>query len=49
MRARVWLFIVVVVVLLSPIAWYLGSPLFTNRVVDERFPATTGPAEQVSP
>lgn len=36
--------IVVVVIVGAPIAWYLGSPLFINRVVDEPFPGTTGAA-----
>lgn len=27
----------------APIAWYLGSPLFINKVVDEPFPSATAP------
>ncbi|HLW46310.1 MAG TPA: hypothetical protein VKW09_00900 [bacterium] len=52
MRVRLWLMIAVVAALLTPVAWYLGSPLFINRVVDEPFPSTAAPAaapaEQVS-
>lgn len=36
-----WIVIAVLVVAGAPIAWYLGSPLFINRVVDEPFPITT--------
>ena len=36
-RLRLALFIIVAAVVL-PVAWYLGSPLFLNRRVDEGFP-----------
>jgi electron transfer DM13 len=36
-----WLVIVAVLVG-APIVWYLGSPLFINRTVDEPFPQSTG-------
>jgi hypothetical protein len=49
MRKRVWWIVVILAVLLSPIAWYLGSPLFINRTVDEPFPATSVPAQHPSP
>jgi hypothetical protein len=39
-RAR-WL-IVAAVVAGAPVAWYLGSPLFINKTVDEPFPTNTG-------
>jgi hypothetical protein len=31
--------IVVLLALLAPVGWYLGSPLFINQVVDDPFPA----------
>jgi hypothetical protein len=34
--------IIALVVAGAPVAWYLGSPLFINRVVDEPFPTSTG-------
>ena len=37
---RTWMVIGVLVIAGAPIAWYLGSPLFINRVVDEPFPIT---------
>jgi hypothetical protein len=53
MRARIWLFAMIVAVLLSSVAWYLGSPLFASHLVDKPFPgpaapATSEPAEQIS-
>jgi hypothetical protein len=36
-------------VLLAPVAWYLGSPLFINKTVDEPFPTTSAPAQRSSP
>lgn len=38
----------VAVLVVAPVAWYLGSPLFINHVVDEAFPAPT-PASGVVP
>jgi len=37
---RTWLIIGALVIVGAPIAWYLGSPLFINRIVDEPFPIT---------
>lgn len=38
MRKRIWWVVAVLAVLLAPIVWYLGSPLFINKTVDEPFP-----------
>jgi hypothetical protein len=38
-----WVVVAVAVVVGAPIAWYLGSPLFINRTVDEPFPEGTPP------
>jgi hypothetical protein len=35
--------IVALIVAGAPVAWYLGSPLFINRVVDEPFPTSGAP------
>lgn len=40
--------VVIVLIGIAPLAWYLGSPLFIDRTVDEAFPAATG-ATAVSP
>ncbi len=39
---RYWWAVAMLVVVGAPLAWYLGSPLFINRVVDEPFPTSTG-------
>lgn len=48
MRRRIprwiWLALGVLMIAGAPIAWYLGSPLFINKVVDEPFPAGPGTA-----
>lgn len=44
-RKQYWWIVAVLVILGAPVAWYLGSPLFINRVVDEPFPASTGTAD----
>jgi len=31
--------LIALAVALTPIAWYLGSPLFINRTISESFPA----------
>lgn len=36
--------LLVVALAAAPIAWYLGSPLFIDKRVDEEFPVVTGPA-----
>jgi hypothetical protein len=48
MRIRLWWIVAVFVVLSAPAVWYLGSPLFINRTVDEPLPYTAGPAEHIS-
>jgi hypothetical protein len=40
-RRWVWLALPAAIVVL-PIAWYLGSPLFLNKTVDEAFPMSAG-------
>ncbi len=42
MRRRWWWILAVVVIVGAPLAWYLGSPLFLNRVVDEAAVAGAG-------
>lgn len=37
---RLW--IAAAIAVLTPLAWYLGSPLFLNRQVDEAFPMSRG-------
>ncbi len=39
---RYWWVVVLLVIIGVPVAWYLGSPLFINKVVDEPFPTGTG-------
>ncbi len=38
MRRRFWWIFVVAISLGAPVAWYLGSPLFISRSVNEAFP-----------
>lgn len=45
MRRRWWWILGAVVVVGAPVAWYLGSPLFLNRVVEEA--AVSGAGEIV--
>lgn len=47
-RSGLLVAVIVVLIGIAPLAWYLGSPLFIDRTVDEAFPATTG-ATAVSP
>jgi hypothetical protein len=42
MHRRWWWVIAVLVIIGVPMAWYLGSPLFINRAVEETFPASSG-------
>src|SRR4030067_821791 len=42
MRRRWWWILAAVVIVGAPLAWYLGSPLFLNRVVDEAAGAGAG-------
>ena len=42
MRRRWWWVIAVIVLAGAPLAWWLGSPLFINRTVEEKFPASAG-------
>jgi Electron transfer DM13 len=42
MRKRVWWIVAILVILGLPVAWYLGSPLFINKTVNEPFPTTSG-------
>ncbi len=35
---RYWWVVVILTMVLAPVAWYLGSPLFLNTAVDEPFP-----------
>lgn len=41
---RYWWVVAILIMLLTPLAWYLGSPLFLNKVVDEPFPGSTVPS-----
>jgi len=49
MRRRLWWIALIMAVLMSPIAWYLGSPLFINKTVNEPFPTTSAPVQHPSP
>jgi len=53
MRTRMprwaWWVIAAAVIVGVPIAWYLGSPLFINRVVDEPFPKGNTSASDAMP
>jgi hypothetical protein len=40
---RYWWAAAGLAIIIAPIAWYLGSPLFINRVVDEPFPTSGTP------
>lgn len=43
-----WWIGAVLVIIGAPIAWYLGSPLFINRVVNEPFPTGEGTASSTT-
>ena len=49
MRKRIWWIVAILMVFLAPVAWYLGSPLFINKTVNEPFPAISAPAQSSSP
>jgi len=49
MRKRVWWILAILVILGAPIAWYLGSPLFINKTVNEPFPTTSGTPQEAFP
>jgi hypothetical protein len=49
MRRRIWWVVAILMVLLAPVAWYLGSPLFVNKTVDEPFPAVSAPTQRSAP
>ncbi len=40
---RYWWAVALLIAVLAPLAWYLGSPLFINKVVDEPFPTMNTP------
>ncbi len=40
---KYWWVIAILMLILTPVAWYLGSPLFLNKVVDEPFPGSSVP------
>ncbi len=45
MRRRFWWVFVVAISLSAPVAWYLGSPLFISRTVNEAFPSSAAAIE----
>lgn len=49
MRRRIWWIVAILMVLLAPVAWYLGSPLFISKTVNEPFPTLSAPAQSSSP
>jgi hypothetical protein len=49
MRKRVRWIVAILVILGAPVAWYLGSPLFINKTVDEPFPTTSGTPQEAFP
>jgi hypothetical protein len=40
-RSRRWPLILIVAAIVLPVAWYLGSPLFLNRHVNDAFPMSS--------
>ncbi len=49
MRKRLWWIVGILVILVVPIAWYLGSPLFISKTVNEAFPTSGGTAGAAFP
>lgn len=49
MRKRVLWIVIVLAILAAPILWYLGSPLFINKTVNEPFPAPTSVPQPALP
>lgn len=49
MQRRVWWVVAALVIAGAPIAWYLGSPLFINKTVNEPFPTTAQTSEETFP
>jgi len=43
--ARLRVALVILVIAFLPVAWYLGSPLFINKTVNESFPGAALPAQ----
>jgi hypothetical protein len=50
MKSRVWLIILGIIglAIVAPVTWYLASPLFINRVVEEGFPAQVPSTTEVA-
>lgn len=50
MKNRLWLIAigVVALVIFAPLAWYLASPLFINKVVEEEFPSQIPSAAELA-
>jgi hypothetical protein len=44
-----WIAAAVLVILGAAVAWYLGSPLFISKTVDEPFPTAQAPAKEAFP
>lgn len=49
MQRRVWWVVAALVIAGAPIAWYLGSPLFINKTVNEPFPTIAQTSEETFP
>lgn len=50
MKNRLWLVVagIMGLVIVAPVAWYLASPLFINKVVEEEFPVQIPNAEELA-
>ena len=49
MRKQVWWIVIVLAILAAPLLWYLGSPLFINKTVNEPFPAPSATPQPAVP